>query len=625
MNHITQTISHISLPDFLLKNLLAQYHKKVLNETLNKASDLMRQTWIIFSRDHLLYDHRIQALWSYNSLEKEIFTPIKLSSKSDLGNAKSAIKVYFIHHKIALRTQLTPPTEAELKTSLYQQNTPPFPLENQRPLNSNVWCHQTGSTLQAKNLDAGYWTESPSGKFCSLLRLGKSDDRFNLTESERLDTWLQYGLLPDKLANDAGYQLLLRFQTVDALFLTLKEASTSERIILLENLPNFNLNEVIIAQLKNEDSLRADIQPYDDKMLTDIAQGNWALWPNHTPPRNKFLNTIQSIITQLPTNFTTSLWLRKTSRKKNTTSINLALQLPLVARNPVCDINSGVVGIDFGTKSTVVVCQKETTQIQPMRIGSGQLNNNVHAHQYENPTIMAFNDLHQFIEAYHSQAGRPHTRWQDLSVSHSAFTDLMNSHSNNFSAFLSNLKQWAGSNSKKLKVVDKKQAVFEFPEFLNLQDNDLNPIEIYAYYLGLYINTPRNGLFMDYILSFPVTYELAICDKIITSFERGIKKSLPAALHQQPEQMAKLRVSKGASEPAAYAVIALQENGFDPEEDERIFYGVFDFGGGTTDFDFGLYREACENKESRYDYAIEHFGAGGDRYLGGENLLELLA
>ncbi len=29
--------------------------------------------------------------------------------------------------------------------------------------------------------------------------------------------------------------------------------------------------------------------------------------------------------------------------------------------------------------------------------------------------------------------------------------------------------------------------------------------------------------------------------------------------------------------------------------------------------------------ERRYDYVIENFGAGGDRYLGGENLLELLA
>ena len=70
-------------------------------------------------------------------------------------------------------------------------------------------------------------------------------------------------------------------------------------------------------------------------------------------------------------------------------------------------------------------------------------------------------------------------------------------------------------------------------------------------------------------------------------------------------------------------MIALEENKFEPVGDEKVFYGVFDFGGGTTDFDFGVYREA--DKDSRYDYVIEHFGANGDKYLGGENLLELVS
>ena len=52
---------------------------------------------------------------------------------------------------------------------------------------------------------------------------------------------------------------------------------------------------------------------------------------------------------------------------------------------------------------------------------------------------------------------------------------------------------------------------------------------------------------------------------------------------------------------------------------------IFDFGGGTTDFDFGIWRKANGVKERRYHYVIEHFGDGGDKYLGGENLLELLA
>jgi len=165
--------------------------------------------------------------------------------------------------------------------------------------------------------------------------------------------------------------------------------------------------------------------------------------------------------------------------------------------------------------------------------------------------------------------------------------------------------------------------VIDLPPFLEIGENDFNPIEIYAYYLGLYINNQNNGIYLDYILSFPVTYEMPIRDKIIESFEKGLQKSLPAEL--AAETLAQLSVKKGASEPAAYALVALQAFDFDPCGDERIFYSVFDFGGGTTDFDFGIFREANGKKERRFDYVIEHFGAGGDRFLGGENLLELLA
>ena len=47
--------------------------------------------------------------------------------------------------------------------------------------------------------------------------------------------------------------------------------------------------------------------------------------------------------------------------------------------------------------------------------------------------------------------------------------------------------------------------------------------------------------------------------------------------------MRKFRINGGISEPAAYAVCALQEYGFDPEESGQVFYSVFDFGGGPTE------------------------------------------
>ncbi|MCO7034667.1 molecular chaperone DnaK, partial [Vibrio paracholerae] len=235
-----------------------------------------------------------------------------------------------------------------------------------------------------------------------------------------------------------------------------------------------------------------------------------------------------------------------------------------------------------------------------------------------------FIHLAPFIQAYQAQPYRPDTRWQDLTISHTAYNSMQGSESSKFNTFLDALKQWAGDKNRKLKVVGQHGKVIDLPPFLELADDEFNPIEIYAYYLGLYINNLNNGIFLDYIMSFPVTYEVAVRDKLIDSFKKGLAKSLPAELGEQT--IKQLSVSKGASEPAAYALTALQEYGLEPQGCERIFYSVFDFGGGTTDFDFGIYYEPTDVRDQRrFDYVIEHFGAGGDKFLGGENLLELLA
>ena len=349
--------------------------------------------------------------------------------------------------------------------------------------------------------------------------------------------------------------------------------------------------QVIATSLLSEDNERADIQPYHSKMLQDTELGHWSLWQDEIDTKDH---------------------------------ISLNLSSPLVARDPQSSIHDGVVAIDFGTKSTVVVYQKDNVSIHPMRIGTGDLSKEIAAHHYENPTIMEFIDLENFVNAYQAKDNKPFTRWQDLTISHTAQNSMQGSESSKFNTFLDAIKQWAGDKNRKLKIVGQHGKVIDLPAFLDLKDDDFNPIEIYAYYLGLYINNLNNGIFMDYIMSFPVTYEMAVRDKIIASFKKGLTKSLPAELGKNA--LTQLTVSKGASEPAAYALTALQEYGIEPEGEERIFYSVFDFGGGTTDFDFGIYREPTDNKDKRrFDYVIEHFGAGGDKFLGGENLLELLA
>ncbi|MEZ8194747.1 molecular chaperone DnaK [Vibrio cortegadensis] len=432
---------------------------------------------------------------------------------------------------------------------------------------------------QAKGLSFsnGKIADYTHGVFIGYLKIPSDSDSWFISS-------LVYGFTPEKLKNDKKYRVLVNLFH----YLAGELANGVDEVErLIAKLKQERLSRILLT----EDTLRSDISSYNKKILDDTELGHWSLWQD-----------------ELDTN--------------NWAEINLPTKL--VARDPKSSINDGVVAIDFGTKSTVVVYQKDNVNIHPMRIGTGDLSKEIASHHYENPTIMEFINLESFTSAYNAKTNKPYTRWKDLTISHTAQNSMQGSESSKFNTFLDEIKQWAGDKNRKLKIVGQHGKIIDLPPFLELTDDDFNPIEIYAYYLGLYINNLNNGIFMDYILSFPVTYEMPIRDKIIESFEKGLKKSLPAELGE--ESIDKLTVTKGASEPAAYALTALQQYGFEPEDDERVFYSVFDFGGGTTDFDFGIFSEPTDRKDKRrFDYVIEHFGAGGDKFLGGENLLELLA
>ena len=297
-------------------------------------------------------------------------------------------------------------------------------------------------------------------------------------------------------------------------------------------------------------------------------------------------------------------------------------------RDPKKDINQGgIVAIDFGTKSTVVVYQKDSENILPMRISGDKLNREVRNTDYENPTVIEFRDINKFLKDYNAKVGRPDTKWQDITISHTAFGNLTEVSSEYFDSIISDIKQWTASKNQKIILVDRKGKEILLPPYLELNEKSkdyLDPVELYAYYIGSYINNMINGIYLEYYLSFPVTYEKAVRERILKSFEKGIQKSLPIEIQEDKNLMKKFRVRHGANEPAAFAVCALSKLEIEPKkEEDKVYYGVFDFGGGTTDFDFGIWRFAEE--EDLYDYELEHFGAGGERYLGGENILKELA
>ncbi|WQX20760.1 hypothetical protein E5P68_00415 [Helicobacter pylori] len=346
-------------------------------------------------------------------------------------------------------------------------------------------------------------------------------------------------------------------------------------------------------KMLNVDNIAVGLKSYSQSQLLDLNGGHWDLW--------------------VPSLSKESVTFRFDNLDSNGKEENF------YARSSLKDLNKqGVVAIDFGTKSTTAAYMDKNGAYRLLSIGGDV--DDASLEKYENPTIMEFRYKEKFITKYNALDHRPFTEKNDIEVAHEAQKNAAGVKGNDLYRFFSQLKQWVGADEKR-NFMDLKE-VFSLESFTNC--TDFNPIEIYAYYIGRCINNMHNGVFLKYFLSYPIKYEKHQAEKIRESFEKGLKKSLPRHVFDDEKTAKMFKVELKASEPCAYAISALKSYGFFKSDklDKPIYYGVFDFGGGTTDFDFGKWEKSANPK---FAYKMTHFSSGGDKYLGGENLLELLA
>ncbi len=342
------------------------------------------------------------------------------------------------------------------------------------------------------------------------------------------------------------------------------------------------------------DSVAVGLKSYSQSQLLDLDGGHWDLEVPSAPKES-----VTFRFDNLP----------KDEKNK---------EMNFYARSSLKDLNKGVVAIDFGTKSTTASYIDKTGTYRLLSIGG--LVDDASLEKYENPTIVEFRKKEKFLKDYNALNYRPFTEKNDIEVAHEAQKNAAGVKGNDLYRFFSQLKQWAGA--------DEKRNFRDFEKDFSLESfthcTDFNPIEIYAYCIGRCINNMENGVFLKYFLSYPVKYEKHQAEKIRESFEKGLKKSLPRHVFDDEKTAKTFKVELKASEPCAYAISALKSYGFFKSEklDKPVYYGVFDFGGGTTDFDFGKWEKSANPK---FFYKMTHFSSGEDKYLGGENLLELLA
>lgn len=485
--------------------------------------------------------------------------------------------------------------------------------------NSYLLYHYTNG-----GTDTYYYGNSTRAMLMIMIAWLDGKDSQGLSPARTLHGWLQHGLIPDGLepADEQAYvRFLEEYQQIDnyldwdsqddyvsfrkdAFAQAVRKGEFRQTVFqrrfdlagIIEDCRQGTMQytstlSFLREELLNCDYRRANLEPYADSVLSDINIGHWELF--EAPEENA--------ISVVPSG---QVW---------------------TARPPQLDVvASGTCAIDFGTKSTVVVCRNQEARL--LRVGTGDYTKAAKREDYENPTVIELRDLTSFEQAYQQRPGRPFTTWEEITVSHQAESALLQEDidSSVYYAVFSELKQWAHEKDRRLLLKDRKGVVWKLDPYLTLADDAFDPIEIYAYYLGLYINNMRHGIYLDYILSFPVNYDLAVRKKLLQSFERGLKKSLPPAILADEDLMKRFRVYAGASEPAAYAAAALKAYGLEPKETgDMTAYGVFDFGGGTTDFDFGIEKLSANPRRCKFE--LHQFGRGGDPYLGGENILNHLA
>ena len=447
-------------------------------------------------------------------------------------------------------------------------------------VNENV-CGCSSSRPGWWDISSASWYGYCGGRGCSWLatlvpiyRLrGKNAQPMTYTDS--LFTWITMGLLPEGLGRkqEKIYKdFMVAYPKIEEYIKFTDEKISFDSIRFKNDVlsgqftdtvfgHNFDIRGTLegvlsgrqkytdsVDALKREllrcDEKRANIEPYEECQLTDVNRGHWELFETQD------------------------------EQASDEAEVQLPKDELLYARPPQLDVRlNGTCAIDFGTKSTIVVCRDGEARM--LRIGKGDYSKAPTMQDFENPTAIELRDVNGFLTAYRNRIGRPFTEWNQVTVSHQAADAIFREGvgSSVYNSVFNELKQWAKDENNWPILKDLQGNTQEIKPYLETtamddgnHGGDFDPIELYAYYLGLYINNMHHQIYLDYILSYPVNYKKDVREHIRASFERGLKKSLPPALQKDEEMMKRFRVYLGASEPAAYAISALEGFGLEPKE-----------------------------------------------------------
>lgn len=307
---------------------------------------------------------------------------------------------------------------------------------------------------------------------------------------------------------------------------------------------------------------------------------------------------------------------------------------------PCPNLVKNKVSIDFGTSSSCVAVKKGS-RFELLTISSEKLLDRGEE-IYENPTNIMLFDWENLYKQWctdnknfpHFKQGsydeyRDNVKTVEYDAGYTVRDALNGGESDVFNSILTQIKMVCfqldqGVEMTLFPMIKKDIRVVKLvssPDGEN--EESLDPVAFYAYILGRAINNPaREDIYTKFVLTYPVKFNPEVREKLKRSLEYGLKRSLPLPLREAKEKNGKplFEVKMEYCEPFAYIGAVCGTEHLPAEEGSPALFAVYDFGGGTLDFSFGMF-SVNEDDEG----VLDLFGIDGDRNVGGETLISRIS
>jgi len=306
-------------------------------------------------------------------------------------------------------------------------------------------------------------------------------------------------------------------------------------------------------------------------------------------------------------------------------------------RDPKLDVREAWVGIDFGARSTVVGIRGERGPLSLVRLGT--LEPALRSSDFESPSELDFEALRGTTKAWRERVIQPQLRWDEVKsgvAAHDLRRKDTSEPTRRAAAAIPRLAMLREYIEKKVpfalrgfadpetnEVLKKPAAPVIDEEGIGAFD-PFDPIELYAYHLGLTVNHRLLGLHLKYAITMPTGWHADRRTSVLIAFRRGLFRSLPAGLVEYHE-IDKLQVIDAGPSALPFVATAFRVFSIAPTHGP-VTFAVLEAGASESGMLFGVFRDPTpEERRDGKERVIEYLEETALPWFGAERLLHRLA